>query len=100
MVDWGCGLQDVSDLQHKDRHVVLEFGDLGCEANRIALIEAMVFDRVIPGRDADSCSLEFAFMNMPRGAMYEVVTTASKLAKAHSQRASLILKMFEDRNIA
>lgn len=100
MVDGACDLQDVGDFQHKGGHVVLKFGDFVCEANRVALIEAMVFDRVIPVFDADAGRLEAVFMSLPRGAMYEVVATGAKLAKAHSQRASFILKGFQNNNVA
>lgn len=88
------------NLQHEGGSVILEFGDLDIERNRIALVEAMVFDRVLPGDDSDVGGLEVAFMKLPRSAMRKVVTTAAQMAVAHSERAALLLKGFEARNVA
>ncbi|GEM_PF-2604473 len=88
------------DREHECQRVVLEFGDLSCEANRIRLIEAMVLDRVIPGGDPDSHRLEAAFMMLPRGSMNEVIATAGKLNEAFRERAAFVLKGFQDLYVA
>ena len=42
------------DLQHEGSHVVLEFADLNIEAVRLAHVEVMVSDRVIPRFDTNT----------------------------------------------
>jgi len=96
----GSALEDGADSQHKGGCVILKFGDLGIEANRIAYVEAMVMDRVVSSLDGDAYRLGRAFVKLPRRTMNEVVATSAKLSKAYSQRAALLLKGFERCDVA
>jgi len=93
-------LKDADDLQHEGRHIVLEVNDFVTKSQRIALVEAMILDRVIPRFDGDADCLEFAFLKLPRRTMNKVMTTAAKLCQVYSQRATLLLKGFERADIA
>ncbi len=88
-------LEDGADCQHQGGCVILEFGDLGIEENRIALIEAMILDRVIPGTDGEAERLKSAIVKLPRRTVDEIVTTAAKLNKTCCQRTALLLEGFE-----
>src|SRR5438067_1195486 len=100
MRDGSSVLEGRNNLQHEGRDVVLQFADLGVEANRIAYVEAMVGDRIVAAFDADANRLELAFLKLPRRTMNEVVATAAKLSKACSERAAFVLNGFEGRYIA
>ena len=70
------------------------------EVVRYAYVEAMVFDRVIPGFDGKINGLEVTFFKLPRRTMNEVVATTAKLSKTCSQPAALFLKGFKHREVA
>lgn len=91
--------EDRYHFQHEGDDVVLEFGDLSVEANRIAYVEAMILDRVLPRFDAETYRLELAFLKLPRSTMNEVVATAAKLGKACGENAALLLEGFERRYV-
>lgn len=93
-------LQDGSDIEHEGRSVVLQFGDLTCEANRVALIKALMFGVEVPGLDPNRKRLESAFMMLPSSTVYEVVSTFGKYNKSFSERASALLDGFKDFDVA
>ena len=88
-------LEDGNEPRQEARDAIYQFGDLGIEANRIAYVEVMILDRVLPRCDGEANRLERAFSKLPRRTMNEVVATAAKLNKARSQRSALLLEGFE-----
>jgi hypothetical protein len=97
--DGSSTLEDGAHLQQEGGSVIGEFGDLDIEANRIALIEAMILDRVIPPFDGQRHRLEIAFMSLPSRAMHKVIATLAKLHEAHRECASLVLEEMKRRYI-
>lgn len=79
------------------RHEVQKFGNLGDEANRIAYVEAMLLDRVLPSPDTKRYPLERALAQMDRGTMHEVVATFTELAKADCEQAAIMVEWFKRR---
>jgi len=77
-----------------------EFGDLTFEANRIAYIEAMILDRVIPAMGGKPNRLEAAFMKLPRSTMNELIATQIKLYEAFRQDAAIVLETLKRRYIS
>lgn len=95
----GALREDGIDAKQESGGVILEFGDLGVEANRIRLIEAMIIDRVLPGSHAYADRLEAAMFSLPRRTVDELMATRAKLFEAHHERATLLLKGFQERYI-
>ena len=93
------GHQKAVCLQHKGDSVVLEFGDLSIEDNRIAYIEAMILDRILPGGDAKRYPLEATFSKFPRGTVNELMATRAKLYESFRENAALLLEGFERRYV-
>lgn len=93
----------VEDLAHTEQEcgsVIGEFGDLTFEENRVAYIEAMILDRVIPPMDGDTNRLESAFMKLPRRTMDELIATQRKLYEAFRQDAAIVLDKLKRRYIS
>ena len=88
-----------SNLEEESRRLILQFGDLSVEANRVSLIEAMLLNHILPALDPDSHGLESALFYLPRGTMNQLIATRAKLNEAFSKRAALLLKGFQDGNI-
>lgn len=93
----------VEDLAHTEQEsgsVIGEFGDLTFEANRVAYIEAMILDRVLPMQDVNTGSLEAAFMMLQRGTMNKLITTRGKLYESFRQDAAIVLETLKRRYIS
>lgn len=82
---------------HKAYDIEAEFGDLGVEENRIAYISALVLNSSIPPLDARDRWLEVSLFQIERATMRKVVSTFSKMAKAHCERAAILAERFERR---
>ena len=94
------GVQNCRDLHHEDYGVVLQFGDLGSEENRICLIKSLVLGVEVAGFDADTEGLETAFMMLPSSAVNELVSTFGKCAKSFSKRAPLLLEGMKNGDVS
>jgi succinyl-CoA synthetase beta subunit len=84
--------KNLTDTQQKRCSIVGEFGDLNIEAVRIAYVEAMILDHIIPGANANANRLESAFMNLPSSTMNKVIATRGKLYEAYRKNAALLLE--------
>jgi hypothetical protein len=80
--------------------VIGQFGDLNFEANRVAYIEAMILDRVLPMQDVNTGSLEAAFMMLQRGTMNKLIATQGKLYEAFREEAAVVRNTLKHRYIA
>ena len=101
--DSARSLERVEGLAHTEQEsgsVIGEFGDLAFEENRVAYIEAMILDRVIPPMDGEPNRLEFAFMKLPRRTMNELIATQRKLYEAFRQDAAIVLETLKRRYIS
>jgi len=92
----GLGIENGADLRHENCGVILQFGDLDIEANRVRLVEAMILDRVLPGADADASRLEAAVFDLPRSTVDKLIATRSKLFEEHRQSVTLLLEGFQN----
>jgi len=87
--------EDCENAREEACRVVLQFGDLGCESNRIRLIEAMIADLILPGDHDNAHRLEAAIVQLPRRTMNEVIATRAKLGEAQRKRTALVLEAFQ-----
>jgi hypothetical protein len=83
-------VENLAHLDHEGGSVLGQFGDLTLEANRVAYIEAMILDRVIPLMDGKPGRLEAAFMKLPRRTMNELIATQRKLYEAFRKDAAVV----------
>jgi len=98
--DVSSALENGNHFQQKSSSIVLEFGDLTVEENRIAYIKAMILDGVIPSFDGEAKRLESTIFNLPRSTMDKVIATRTKLYEAHRKRSSILLKRFQRRYVS
>jgi hypothetical protein len=82
---------------HETHQRLAEFGDLDLEHNRVAYLNALVLDRVIPGANAYGHRLEATLFQIDRGIVNKLVATAAKLTKAHCERAAVMLERVKRR---
>ena len=88
-------IENIDNFPHEDGSIILEFGDLDVEANRVAFVEAMILDRVLPVFNGEGHRLETVFMSLPRGTMNKVIATRAKLYEAFREKATLLLEGFQ-----
>ena len=88
--------KSASDLPHESDNILVQFGDLSIEANCVALIEAMILGRVLPGDHRESDRLVAAVVKLPRGTMNKFIATYAQFHKTYSESAALLLKGFQD----
>ena len=88
-------LENCDHLEQKGGGIVLEFGDLLCEENRVRFIEAMILDHVLPARDVDHGHIDAAIFKLPRSTMNDVVATSRKMSEAFCKLRTTLLKSFE-----
>jgi hypothetical protein len=92
--------ENLTDVQYESCGIILEFGDLSVEKNRIRLLEAMILDRVLPGAHRNANRLEVAMFKLPRRTVNELMTTRAKLFEAHHESAAIVLKGMQRRYVS
>jgi hypothetical protein len=93
-------VENPAHTEQESGSVIGEFGDLTFEANRVAYIEAMILDRVIPAMDGEPNRLEAAFMKLPRRTMNDLIATQGKLYEEFRQDAAIVLETLKRRYIS
>jgi hypothetical protein len=80
------------NAHHHLKDIIAEFSDLVGKASRVAHLNALILNRVVLPFDTREDYLETALLQIERGTMDEIIATLRKMAKAHCERPTVLLK--------